>query len=389
MKIPITKPFFGPEEAEAILKPLNSGWVVQGPFVKQFEDSLASYMDARFCVATSSCTTALHLAMAILGVKPGDEVIVPAFTWVSTANVVEYMGATPVFCDIDIQTFNLAPSSIEAHVTENTVGIIPVHLFGLCADMRPILDVAERHNLWVVEDAACALGAWCGEQHAGTMGDMGAFSFHPRKCVTTGEGGLLTTAREDYSLLASQLRDHGANRTDIDRHHGAHGFLLPEFDSLGYNYRMTDLQASLGCVQVSRLGWVLAERNRRANRYLQNLSGNSALNLPRTPAGYTHGWQSFVCLFSPEPPSLDNVEDLHSRRNRLMAELEERGIATRQGTHAPGLQTYYKNKYGLSGESFPKAYIADRLTLSLPLYPHMTDEEQDYVCSNLKECIDA
>src|SRR5215813_5029866 len=193
MTIPITKPFFGREELLAVQKPLENGWVVQGPFVRQFEEKFSAFTGARFSVATSSCTTALHIAVTALGLKPGDEVIVPAFTWISTANVVEYMGAKPIFCDIDLRTFNIDPSQIEALTTPRTVGIIPVHLFGLCADMLPILETAKRHNLWVVEDAACAFGAWYRGQHAGTLGDIGCFSFHPRKSITTGEGGMITS----------------------------------------------------------------------------------------------------------------------------------------------------------------------------------------------------
>src|SRR3954451_22361788 len=185
VKIPIARPLFGQEELDAIQKPLESGYVLQGPFVEEFERRLAAYVDVPHAVASTSCTSALHLIVAALGVKPGDEVIVPAFTWVSTANVVEYMGATPRFCDVDLTTFNIDADQIESLVGPRTVGIIPVHLFGLCADMAAGNAVAERHGLWVLEDAACAFGAWQGGRHAVTLGDLGASSFHPRKSVTT------------------------------------------------------------------------------------------------------------------------------------------------------------------------------------------------------------
>jgi perosamine synthetase len=220
MTIPITKPVFGPEELRAVQIPLESGWVVQGPFVRQFEEEFALFTGAQFSIATSSCTTALHIAVAALGLKPGDEVIVPAFTWVSTANVVEYLGAKPIFCDIDLRTFNIDTGQIAALVTPRTVGIIPVHLFGLCAEMAPVLEVARRYGLWVVEDAACAFGAWYHGRHAGTFGETGCFSFHPRKSITTGEGGMITTQREDIDRLARSLRDHGASRSDLTRHEG-------------------------------------------------------------------------------------------------------------------------------------------------------------------------
>jgi len=206
MKIPISKPLFGPEELRAVQLPLESGWVAQGVFVRQFEEKFSAFTAARFAIATSSCTTALHVAVAALDLKPGDEVIVPAFTWVSTPNVVEYMGAKPIFCDIDLSTFNIDPSQIESLISPRTVGMIPVHLFGLCADMELIQEIAEKHSMWVVEDAACALGAWYRGRHAGTFGEMGCFSFHPRKSITTGEGGMITTAHQRFDRAARILR---------------------------------------------------------------------------------------------------------------------------------------------------------------------------------------
>src|SRR5215207_5340771 len=200
--IPITRPVFGPEEMAAVQKPLESGWVVQGPYVRQFEEQFSAFTGAQYSVATSSCTTALHIAVAALDLKPGDEVIVPAFTWVATANVVEYMGARPVFCDIDLRTFNIDVAQISGLITERTVGIIPAHLFGLCADIAPIMELARRHHLWVVEDAACAFGAWYHGIHAGLFGDLGCFSFHPRKSITTGEGGMITTSRPHLDRLS-------------------------------------------------------------------------------------------------------------------------------------------------------------------------------------------
>ena len=233
MSIPITKPYFGAEELQSVQEPIKSGWVVQGPFVRQFEEQFSVFTGAPQCIATSSCTTALHIAVAALGLKPGDEVIVPAFTWVSTANVVEYMGARPVFCDVDLQTFNIDTGHIESLVTPRTVGIIAVHLFGLCADMEAVKNVASANGLWVVEDAACAFGAWYNGGHAGTFGEMGCFSFHPRKSITTGEGGMITTKREDLEQLSRSSRDHGASRSDQARHDESGGFLLSEYDHLG------------------------------------------------------------------------------------------------------------------------------------------------------------
>jgi len=385
VKIPITKPFFGTEELEAVQKPLQTGWVVQGPFVEQFEKAFATFTGCRLAAASSSCTTALHLAVAALGLRPGEEVIVPAFTWVATANVVEYMGAKPVFCDIDLGTFNIDPAKIEALLTPRTVGMIPVHLFGLSADMDGILAVARKHKLWVLEDAACALGARYRGRHVGALGDAGCFSFHPRKSITTGEGGMVTTAREELDGLVRSLRDHGASRNNLARHSGAKGFLLSEYRHLGYNYRMTDIQGALGCAQLARAEHLLSERARHARAYDEALQALSWLEKPLVPNGYVHGWQSYVCLFRPEEPSLGNVEKLHDRRNMLMARLEERGVATRQGTHAPVVQAYYAEKYRLRPEDFPNAYLADRLSISLPLFPQLREDERSYVVSEIEQ----
>lgn len=387
MAIPITKTYFGPEELRAVQIPLETGWVVQGPFVKLFEDRFSAFTGAQFSSATSSCTTALHIAVAALGLKPGDEVIVPAFTWVATANVVEYMGATPIFCDIDLQTFNIDVQQVESLITPRTVGIIPVHLFGLCADMNALMAVARNHRLWVIEDAACAFGGWIGEKHAGTFGNAGCFSFHPRKSLTTGEGGMITTADEELDRLSRSLRDHGASRSDLARHTEKASFLLSEYNQLGFNFRMTDIQGALGCAQMDRAEWLLKERSSRAANYDEILSDLDWLDTPFVPESYQHGYQAYVCLFRPDIPTMKNVEQLHEQRNDLMMSLEERGIATRQGTHSPVIQGYYANKYGLRPEQFPNSYIADRLSLALPLYPQMTDEEQSLVCNSLREAI--
>lgn len=383
MSIPITKVLFGEQELRAVQLPLESGWVVQGPYVKKFEDEFTAMTGAGASVATSSCTTALHIAVAALGLKPGDEVIIPAFTWVATANVVEYMGATPVFCDVALDSFNLDTTRLAALVTPRTVGIIPVHLFGAAADMEPVLDVARRHGLWVVEDAACGFGTWYGGRHAGTFGEAGCFSFHPRKSITTGEGGMLTTGDPELERLSRSLRDHGASRSDHDRHTTSGSFLLSEYDVLGFNFRMTDIQGALGCAQLERSEMILDGRRARAARYDELLADLDWYRPQQIPAGSVHGYQAYVGLFAPEEPSLANLPELNKRRNALMERLEAQGIATRPGTHAPPLLGFYREKYGSRPESFPAAAIAEQLTLALPLYPQMTDGEQDLVCRAL------
>jgi dTDP-4-amino-4,6-dideoxygalactose transaminase len=389
VSIPITRPFFGDEELEAVQRPLLSEWVVQGPEVAEFERLFAEHVRAPHAAATSSCTTALHIAVAALGLEAGDAVAVPAFTWISTANVVEYLGARPVFVDIELDTFNVAPDAMAAAIGADTVGLVPVHLFGLCAEMEPITDAARRHDLWVVEDAACAFGSWIGERSAGTFGDVGAFSFHPRKSITTGEGGMLTTANAELDGLFRSLRDHGATRSDHDRHGSTGAFLLSEYPHLGFNFRLTDIQAALGVAQMQRADWILGERRRRAARYDELLRDVQWFRPQTTPPGYVHGYQAYVGLFAPDEPSLANVAALHERRNRAMANLEHQGIATRQGTHAAFSQRYYAEKYGLRPEHFPNAYLADRLSLALPLFPQMTDDDQERVVRALREAIDA
>jgi perosamine synthetase len=377
--IPISRPLLGTDELEAVQQPLHTGWLVQGPHVAAFERSVAEFTGAAHAVATTSCTTALHVGVVALGAGPGDEVIVPAFTWISTANVVEHAGARPVFCDVSLDTFNLDPERLEGLVTERTVGIVPVHLFGLPADLHAVRAVAARHGLWVLEDAACALGTRLEGAHAGTVGDAGCFSFHPRKAITTGEGGMLVTRDAELAALARTLRDHGASRSDLERHGAPGAFRLPEYEHLGFNYRMTDLQGALGVAQMARAPAILAERARLAARYREALSDLDWLRLPSAPAGSEHGWQAYVCLYAPEAPQPARAEALRERRDRLMAALEAEGIATRPGTHAPVETGWYRRRYGLAAGAFPAATLAERLTLALPLYAGLTEAEQDRV----------
>ena len=383
MKIPISKPFFGPEEMRAVTGPIETGWVVQGPQVAEFEARFRAYTGAPYALATTSATTALHMALIALGVGPGDEVLVPAFTWVATANVVEMQGARPVFVDIELETFNIDVAKIEAAITPRTRAMIPVSLFGVSADMGPIMEIARRHELAVIEDDACATGAWYHGRHAGTLADIACFSFHPRKAITTGEGGMLITADERIAQLVQSLRDHGASKSDLARHLGARSYVLPDFNIVGYNYRMTDIQAAIGVVQMGRLEGLLEQRRAVAGRYDLAISGTGWLRPPVTPDGFVHGYQSYVCLFQPEVPAMDNVERLHGQRNALMDTLEAAGVATRPGTHAVHALGFYREKYGIRPSDFPNALIADRLTLALPLYAQLTPEEQDYVVEQL------
>jgi dTDP-4-amino-4,6-dideoxygalactose transaminase len=320
-----------------------------------------------------------------LGIGPGDEVIIPSFTWVATANVVEMQGARPVFVDIELDTFNIDIHKIEEAITPRTKAIIPVSLFGISADMDPILAIARKHNLKVIEDDACAIGTWYKGHHAGTLADVGCFSFHPRKAITTGEGGMVITNDENLAAQMKSLRDHGASVSDLTRHLGSHSYLLPEFNVVGYNYRMTDLQGALGAAQMKRLEWILQQRTARAHTYDRMLAQFDWLRPPVLPEGYTHGYQSYVCLFRPESPTLSNVQKFHEQRNALMDCLEAAGIATRPGTHAVHMLGFYREKYSIKMEDFPNAYLADQLTLTLPLFVQMTDEEQNWVVAQLSK----
>jgi perosamine synthetase len=383
-KIPISKPYFGEEELLAVQEPLKTGWVVQGPNVAEFERLFAEYTRAEFALATTSCTTALHLALMALGVGPGDEVILPAFTWVATANVIEMLGAKPVFIDIEIDTFHIDINQTEKAITPRTKVILPVSLFGLSADMQPIVELARAHNLKVVEDDACGTGAWYHGQHAGTLADIGCFSFHPRKSISTGEGGMVITADEQIASIMRSIRDHGASVSDHVRHHGPRSYMLPDFNIVGSNFRMTDIQAAVGVVQMGRLEYIMGERIRVADRYDEALAGIEWLRAPIVPSGYQHGYQSYPCMFQPEQPSLENVERLHAQRNQLMDSLEAAGIATRPATHAVHMLGYFSQKYGIKPEDYPCAYLADQLSISLPLFVQLTEEEQEYVITHLK-----
>ncbi len=373
-EISITKPYFTEDEERAVREVLASGWVSQGPRVAAFEEAFASYVGARYAVATSSCTSALHLVLAALGIRPSDEVLVPAFTYVATANVVEYQHARPVFVDIDRRTFNVDASKLEEKITKRTKAILPVHLFGLAADMDPILEIARRHDLAVIEDAACGVGALYKGRHVGTFGTAGCFSFHPRKVFTTGEGGMIVTNDHTLAGRFQMLRSHGATASDWDRHRGQ-GFLLPAFEELGYNYRMTDLQAAIGTAQLKKVKWILERRRQLAEAYTASFQAMPGLSSPHEPDGCLHAYQAYVVLVQSE------------LRDLLVTHLQKAGIATRPGTHAVHALGYYRHKYGFREEDCPSAWKAERGSVTLPLYPQMVDEEQKRVIESVEEAV--
>ncbi len=374
-RIAIAAPVMGDEEWHALREPLATGWLTQGPKVAAFERAFAERHKVAHAIAVSSATTGLHLALASLGIGAGDEVIVPAFTWVSTANCVVYCGATPVFADVDRVTFNLTPAEVMRRLTPRTKAVIAVHLFGLCADVDGLRAVLPA-GVSIVEDAACAAGGALGERPAGGLGDIGVFSFHPRKSITTGEGGMVTTDDREVAGRVRVLRNHGASVSEEERHSGPRPYLLPDFDELGFNYRMTDLQGAVGLVQLGKLDRFIAERAAGARYYRQALGGLGWLRLPDEPARGRHAWQAFVCYVDPQTAPRP--------RNEIMQVLEERGIATRPGTHAVHMLGYYRRRFGLVPEDFPAAADCDRQSMAIPLHNRMDDEDYAYVVEALR-----
>lgn len=385
MNVPIARTSLLESEIQSVMDPLRSGWLVQGPKVREFEEKWSAFTGAKHSVAVTSCTTGLHLSLAALGLQPGDEVIVPAFTWIATANVVEHLGAKVVFCDVDLETFNLDVQKLASLVTSRTKAILPVHLFGMAADMTPVNAFAKQHKLWVVEDAACGFGSSYEGRHVGTFGHTGVFSFHPRKAITTGEGGMITTQDDDLAAKLRRLRDHGAVLSDLQRHLGARPYLLADHTDAGYNQRMTDLQAALGSAQMDRAHDIIAERRRLARRYDEAFAKLAWLRTPVHRAGYQHGYQSYPCLFQPEKVKSDTLFRINECRNAWMDKLQKVGISTRPATHAVHMLTFYRDKYKLNPQDFPNAYAANDCSISLPLFHGMTDLEQDYVIEHVVE----
>lgn len=373
--IPISLPSMGIEEWEACKAPIESGWITQGPKVKEFETIFAKRHKVKHALAVSNCTTALHLALLACGVSEGDEVIVPAFTWVATANAVKYCNANPVFVDIDIDTFNIDIEKIAEKITLRTKAIIPVHLFGLCADVTAIRE--KFPQLKIVEDGACAAGSSLHGVPAGGLGDIGCFSFHPRKSITTGEGGMLTTNDDTIALYLDRLRNHGASISEEQRHHGPKPYILSAFEIVGYNYRMTDIQGAVGVVQLGKLDKFIQERQHWADYYAEQLKGIEWLKTPCVRNGYTHGWQSYVTFVDESKSPM--------KRNDIMEYLQQNGIATRPGTHAVHMLDVYAKMYDINPDDFPNAFKADQYSMSIPMHNKMVKEDFDYIIHHLKK----
>jgi dTDP-4-amino-4,6-dideoxygalactose transaminase len=374
-RVQIALPSTGDEEWHALREPLASGWLTQGPRVAAFEQAFAVRHQVKFALATTSCTTALHLALAVLDIGPGDEVIVPSFTWVATANAVLYCGATPVLCDVERRTNNIDPASVAAKITPRTKAIIPVHLFGLCADMDGLRAVLPP-DVKIVEDAACAAGAAYKGTPAGALGDIACFSFHPRKSITTGEGGMLVTNEQALAERADVLRNHGASISEEQRHHGPQPYLLGSFDELGFNYRMTDLQAAIGIVQLGKLDGFVEERDRWARFYAERLADIEWLQHPVQRNDGRHAWQAYVVYVDPARAPMP--------RNAIMAELHDMQVDTRPGTHAVHMLGYYRERFGTTPDDLPGARDCERNTMAIPLHNRMTEDDYHYVVNCIR-----
>ena len=324
MNIPISRTELHEDDIKIIEEPLKSGWVVQGNFVKEFEDQFSEFTGAKHSIAVTSCTTALHLSLAALGFKEGDEAIVPAFTWISTANVVEHLGGKVIFCDIDLKTFNIDVNQIESKITPKTKAILPVHLFGLPSEMDKINEIAEKNNLIVVEDAACGFGSLYKNVHVGNFGNTGCFSFHPRKAITTGEGGMITTNDDSLALKLRSMRDHGAQLSDFQRHYGSKPYLLSEYPYAGYNYRLTDIQASIATTQMKRAVSIVEERKNIALKYNESLTNLKFFQLPYYDDILNHSYQSYPCIFDINNAKLKKVESVNDSRNKFMNYLQKK-----------------------------------------------------------------
>jgi dTDP-4-amino-4,6-dideoxygalactose transaminase len=372
-RINVMKPWLGEEEARALAEVVASGWVAQGPKVKEFETAFATAQGVRHAVATSNCTTALHLALVVAGIGPGDDVVVPSLSFIATANAVTYVGARPVFCDVDPATGNMTAETIHAALTLDTRAVIVVDQGGVPLDMDPIRELCDRHEITVIEDAACAVGSTYKGRPVGVQADVAVWSFHPRKILTTGEGGMLTTNRADWAARARTLREHSMSVSATDRH----GSVLasPEvYLEVGFNYRMTDLQAAVGLVQLGRLPEVVARRRDIAARYVAGLAGLRGLRLVSDPP---YGTTNFQSLW------LEVLPGFGTTREGLLERLAEAGISARRGIMAAHRQPAYRWRDTGSSLLQHTERLNDR-TLILPVFHELDDDSLSRIISTIR-----
>lgn len=373
--IPVAKPYFDENEERAAAEAIRSGWVVQGPRTMEFERMVAERVGAKYALATSNCTTALHLALLALGIGAGDEVLVPSYSFIATANSVLHAGATPVFVDIDARTYNMDPQRIEEKITPRTKAMMPVHQIGLAADIDTIQDIACKHNLVVLEDAATIIGGTYKDKPIGAHSRAVCFSFHPRKAITTGEGGMVTTNDPDVAHMVEMLRSHGANVSDYARH-GAGKVIIEQYPVLGYNYRLTDIQGAVGVEQMKKLDWILRRRLDIARQYNQAFADLDFIETPYEPPYAKHTYQSYCLRIAHNAPKT---------RDEIMEAMQAAGIATRRGVMAAHLEPFYINTFGRV--SLPITEEATRSTILLPIYAQMTEQEVETVITTFRQIV--
>lgn len=368
-QIPVAKPVLDEREVEAVRRVVLSGWVTQGPEVAAFEREFADFVGTPYACAVSNCTTALHLALKVVGVGTGDEVITVSHSFIATANAIRYCGAVPVFVDIEVDGYNIDPDLIAAAVTPRTKAILCVHQLGMPCDLRRIVEIGRRLSIPVIEDAACAIGSeilWDGrwERMGKPHGDIACFSFHPRKVVTTGDGGMLTTANPAYDQKFRLWRQHGMSVADTVRH-GAKQVIFESYPELGYNYRMTDLQAAIGREQLKRLPTLIEQRRRLAERYSDRLRRIGGLDIPAEPDWARSNWQSYCVRL---PGSLP--------QRAVMQALLDYGISTRRGVMNIHLEQAYSDPGSYrAASSLARSISAQRQAIILPLFVQMTDDD--------------
>jgi dTDP-4-amino-4,6-dideoxygalactose transaminase len=375
-QVPLTRPAIGAGELAQLAAVLDSGWLTQGPRVAAFEEQVARLCDSRYAVAVSSCTAALHLALLACGVQPGDEVVLPALSFVATANAVRYCGAIPVFVDIQPETLNIDVRAAEAAISPRTRAMLAVHQLGLPADMEPLARLARQRGLALIEDAACALGSRYQGRPLGNWGDAACLSFHPRKIITTGEGGMVLTRHAELAARVRRLRQHGMQRGDRARHE-ARCYLPEEYVELGYNYRLTDLQAAVGLAQLERLGELVSERRRLAQRYHAALAAQRWLRPYTEPQDCQSNYQSYAVWLDPAAPC---------RRDALLDALAAAGIGARPAPTA--IHTLPPYRPWRPDWPLSHAEAAAQQALVLPLFPGMSEPEQDYVIEHLYRSLD-
>lgn len=365
-RINVMQPWLGAEEVAAVTEVIESGWVAQGPRVAAFEAAFASAMRARDAVATSSCTTALHLALVVAGIRPGDDVVVPSFSFVATANAPTYVGARPVFADVDVVTGNVTAETVAAALTPATRAVIAVDQGGVPVDLAPIRELCDPLGIVVIEDAACGAGSTYLDRPVGAGAEIAAWSFHPRKILTTGEGGMLTTSRPEWAARARRLREHAMSVSAAERHSS---LVSPpeEYEEVGFNFRMTDLQAAIGLVQLGRLPEIVARRRQLADHYRDELSGVPGLRLVEDPSWGTSNVQSLW---------LEILPSYGTNREGLLLALASAGVSARRGIMAAHLHPAHADR---DHAPLPVTERLTNSTLILPLFHQMTDAELDQV----------